>query len=54
VASSDVLVLDLIWDVWDEPNDSRKVGSDRPNQVLRRQFERYRAYGGLYELWVRK
>ena len=36
VASSDVLVLDLIWDVWDEPNDSRKVGSDRPNQVLRR------------------
>jgi hypothetical protein len=55
VASSDVLVLDTIWDVWDEPNDSRKVGSDRPNQVLHRLFkQRPGDYGGLYELWVRK
>jgi len=54
VASSDVIVLSSVWDRWDEPNDSRKVGSDRPNQVLHRLFKLHRTYGGLYQLWVRK
>ena len=54
VASSDVVVLSSIWDRWDEPNDSRKVGSDRPNQVLHRLFMQPGDYGGLYELWVRR
>jgi hypothetical protein len=54
VASSDLVVLSSIWDRWDEPNDSRKVGSDRPNQVLRRLFEQKGDYGGLYQLWVRR
>jgi hypothetical protein len=54
VAGSDVVVLSRVWDIWDEPNGSRKFGSDRPNQVLRQRFTRYRDYQGLYELWVRK
>ena len=54
VAKSDLIVLSSVWDKWDEPNDSRKVGSDRPNQVLHRLFEQKRDYGGLYQLWVRR
>ena len=54
VASSDVVVLSRVWDIWDEPNDSRKFGSDRPNQVLRERFTLERDYQGLYELWVRR
>lgn len=50
VASADVVVLTSVWDDWDEPNDSRLVGSDAPNQVLRDQFCSVGTYGGLYEL----
>ena len=54
VASSDAVVLSRVWDIWDEPNDSRKFGPDRPNQVLHQRFRLYRDYQGLYELWVRR
>jgi hypothetical protein len=54
VARSDVIVLSSVWNAWDEPNDSRKIGSDRPNQVLHRRFRLYAEYGGLYRLYVRK
>jgi hypothetical protein len=52
VASSDVVVLSTVWDDWDEPNDSRIVGSEEPNQVLREQFCLVDEYGdGLYRLY---
>jgi hypothetical protein len=38
VASSDYLILSHVWDRWDEPNDSRKLGSDAPNQVVDERF----------------
>ena len=50
VASADIVVLTSVWDDWDEPNDSRLVGSDEPNEVLREQFCSVDTYGGLYEL----
>ncbi len=52
VAESDVVVLSTVWDDWDEPNDSRIVGSDEPNQVLEEQFCLVDEYGdGLYRLY---
>ncbi|MCU1455303.1 MAG: hypothetical protein JWN46_3449, partial [Acidimicrobiales bacterium] len=38
VARSDWLVLSHVWDVWSEPNSSRDLMSDEPNQVVRREF----------------
>ncbi|HRW39889.1 MAG TPA: hypothetical protein P5254_19465, partial [Aquihabitans sp.] len=38
VASSDWLILSHVWDAWDEPNDSRVLGPDAPNEVVRRDF----------------
>ena len=35
---ADVVILSRVWDQFHEPNDSRKLGSDRPNEVLRRRF----------------
>lgn len=35
VAEADWLVLSHVWDSWDEPNDSRELGSDEPNRVVR-------------------
>jgi hypothetical protein len=55
VARSDIVILSSVWNDWSEPNDSRKVGSDVPNQVLHRRFEKIGTYGnGLYELWVKR
>jgi hypothetical protein len=60
LTNSDIVVLSSIRDDWDEPNDSRKFGSDVPNQVLARDFEKVGSYGaglfghGLYELYVRR
>jgi hypothetical protein len=54
VARSDVVVLSSVWDDWDEPNDSRKFGSDEPNRVLERQFCRVGEYGGLFQLYTRR
>ncbi|MBM3674520.1 MAG: hypothetical protein FJW88_06110 [Actinobacteria bacterium] len=59
LAGSDVAILSGVWNDWEEPNDSRKVGSDAANRVLKRDFclvEQFgqRADGGaLYELWRR-
>jgi hypothetical protein len=59
VASADLVILSSIRDDWDEPNDSRDVGPDGPNQVLARDFRLAGSYGaglfghGLYELYVR-
>jgi hypothetical protein len=44
VRSSDILILSTAWSYWDEPNDSRKFGSDKPNQVVRDEFCLYRKY----------
>jgi hypothetical protein len=55
LASADVVILSRIWDDWDEPNDSRDLGSDEPNQVLHERFRRIGVYGDpydLFELWV--
>ncbi|MCB1039990.1 MAG: hypothetical protein KDA94_10765 [Acidimicrobiales bacterium] len=38
VASSDWLILSHVWDAWDEPNDSRILGPDTPNEVVRTEF----------------
>jgi hypothetical protein len=60
LANSDIVVLSSIRDDWEEPNDSRKFGSDVPNEVLARDFEKVGSYGtglfghGLYELYVRR
>jgi hypothetical protein len=35
---ADLVILSRVWDQFHEPNDSRTVGSDRPNHVLRRRF----------------
>jgi hypothetical protein len=59
IASADVVILSSVRDDWVEPNDSRKLGSDVPNQVLHRDFCLARSYGvglfghGLYELYFR-
>ena len=59
VAAADVVILSSIRDDWDEPNDSRKAGSDEPNRVLAREFCQVGSYGeglfgrGLYELYIR-
>ncbi|HEY4378046.1 MAG TPA: hypothetical protein VGM93_12850, partial [Acidimicrobiales bacterium] len=44
VATSDWLVLSHLWDVWDEPNDSRNFGSDAANRVVRQEFCKVRDY----------
>jgi hypothetical protein len=59
VAAADIVILSSIRDDWDEPNDSRKIGSDAPNRALARHFCQFGSYGdglfgrGLYELYVR-
>jgi hypothetical protein len=35
---ADLVILSRVWDEFHEPNDSEKLGSARPNQVLRRRF----------------
>jgi hypothetical protein len=55
LASADVAILSSVWNDWDEPNDSRKVGSDAANRVLRRDFCHVRTFGerGEYEVYRR-
>ena len=48
VANSDWLVLSHVWDHWIENNDSRKLGPDEPNEVVRRQFCLVKDYGGAF------
>jgi hypothetical protein len=51
LASSDIVILSSIWDNWSEPNDSRKVGSDKAEKVLARDFCRVGTYLDLYQLY---
>lgn len=60
VGSADWLILTSIGAGWDEPNLSRRVGSDAPNEVVRRDFCRVGSYGrppgetsGIWELYRR-
>jgi len=53
VAAADLVVLSRVWDDWDEPNDSRVVGSDGPNRVLEERFCQAGEYGDLYVLYLR-
>ena len=48
---SDVLILSSAWNYWDEPNDSRKFGSDQPNRVVREQFCLVGRFGPHFELF---
>ncbi len=48
VAAADLVVLSKVWEEWDEPNDSRVVGSDEPNRVLDEQFCVAGDYDDLY------
>jgi len=59
--AADVVILSTIRDDWNEPNDSRVLGPDEPNEVLREEFCLVDQYGdgpfdperGLYELYLR-
>lgn len=60
IASADVLILSSVRDDWVEPNDSRELGSDEPNQVVAREFCLVGSFGdglfgrGLYEVYTRR
>jgi hypothetical protein len=45
VASADWLVLNRAWDFIVEPNRSSEFGPDEPNNIVRADFELWRAYG---------
>jgi hypothetical protein len=53
LATSDVAILSKIWDHWEEPNDSRNVGSAKAEHVLADHFCHVGSYLGLYELYQR-
>ncbi|MEO9224447.1 MAG: hypothetical protein ABI276_05590 [Acidimicrobiales bacterium] len=60
VGSADWLILSGVWSNWEEPNDSRLYGSDKPNQVVRDHFCLLGSYGSksgsslpYFELWKR-
>jgi hypothetical protein len=53
VASADIVILSKVWDDWDEPNDSRIVGSDAPNMVMEEQFCKEELDVELFELYTR-
>jgi hypothetical protein len=53
VKSADWLVLNRMWDYWDEANDSRQLGPDAPNVAVREEFEVVGEYG-LYLLYRNK
>jgi hypothetical protein len=56
---TDVVILSTVYDDWDEPNTSRDLGSDEPNQVIDDEFCLHDSYGDnggdrpIYELYVR-
>src|SRR5947208_2273269 len=53
--SADIAILSSVWNDWDEPNDARKFGSNRPNEILKRDFCLVDTFGrgGVYELYRR-
>lgn len=46
VARADWLILSRVWEAWDEPNESRRFGSDAPNRMVRRHFCKVGTYQG--------
>jgi hypothetical protein len=61
---ADFVVLSSAWDDWDEPNDARKLGPERPNDVVRHDFVCLGEFGSreptdlvpvsfVYQLWGR-
>jgi hypothetical protein len=50
---SDIAILSSVWNDWDEPNDSRKFGPDKPNEVLRQHFCLVEKFGTLYSLYTK-
>ncbi len=53
VASADWVVLNRLWDRWQEPNASGWLGPDAPNEIVRTQFES-RGRFGTFELFQRR
>ena len=53
VESADWLVLNRRWDTWKEPNRSGELGSDAPNEVVRRRFRLLGEFGS-YLLFQKK
>ncbi|MEJ7585250.1 MAG: hypothetical protein WKF43_14485 [Acidimicrobiales bacterium] len=53
VASADWLILSDTWSDWDEPNDSRRFGSDLPNRVVARSFCLVSSYDTFFFLYRR-
>jgi hypothetical protein len=53
VQSADWLVLNRMWDYWDEANESAHLGPDAPNAVVREEFDLQGEYG-LYLLYRNK
>ncbi|MET1003141.1 MAG: hypothetical protein ABWZ15_15135 [Acidimicrobiia bacterium] len=51
LASADIAILSSIWDDWDEPNDSRDIGSAEAEGVLEEQFCLAGNYLDRYELY---
>jgi hypothetical protein len=58
--SADIAILSGAWNDWDEPNDSRRLGSVKPNRVLAEQFCLVGEYGiyrtgdPLYQLLAKR
>jgi len=61
---ADFVVLSSAWDDWDEPNDARKLGPERPNDVVRHDLVCLGEFGEreptelvpvsfVYQLWGR-
>lgn len=44
IAEADWLILSHVWDAWDEPNTSRDLGSNAPNEVVARDFCKFGTY----------
>jgi hypothetical protein len=51
VGKADLLILSTAWSNWDEPNDSRKLGPDAPNQIVRTQFCLVASFEPHYKLY---
>ena len=53
VRRADVLILSSVWSTWDEPNNSRRLGPDTANQVVRTDFCLVGDFGPHYKLYRR-
>jgi hypothetical protein len=53
LARADYFVASNIWDAWDEANDSKQPGSNKPNEVVQRRYCLVRDYGHFIALYRR-